>query len=181
MPSIRHGFAPEVPVFGKGFRQPGSSTGDDQLSSHLTAYEETCHGLKFRQQLAYRETAQLAFVKADNSMAIRRAALQRSRPPRGQYLPGEWVMVWRSNANAKGWIGPAKVIQQDNSNTVFCQHMGNLLRAAPEHVQFPPVNNNNQSETTSSINTEIPRASNNPQAVSDHVWLRYHKISLIKS
>ena len=90
--SIRHGFAPEVIVFGKGFRQPGSNTGDDQLSSHLTACEETCHGLKFRQQLAYRETARLAFVKADSSMAVRRAALRRSRPPRGQYLEesGSW-------------------------------------------------------------------------------------------
>ena len=94
-------------------------------------------------------------------------------------------MVWRSNANTKSWIGPAKVIQQDNSNTVFCQHMGNLLRAAPEHVrpvtaveatmipeqmpiQFPQVNTNSQSETSSSINAEIPRASDNPTVVSDH-------------
>eukprot|EP00435_Cladocopium_sp_Y103_P016264 s1455_g4.t1 len=133
--SLRHGYSPETLVFGKGFRNPGSNTSDDQLPSHLIACEESAQGIRFREQLAFREAARKAFFAADNSMAIRRAALRRSRPHRGQYMPGEWVMMWRSSANAKGWIGPAKVIQQDGNNTVFCQHIGSLLRAAPEHIR----------------------------------------------
>lgn len=120
--SLRHGYSPEVLVFGKGFRMPGSLTSDDQLTAHLTASEETAQGLRFRQQLAFRETARRAFVAADNSAAIRRAALRRNRPPRGQYVPGEWVMIWRANTTSKGWIGPAKVIQQDGSHTLLPTH-----------------------------------------------------------
>ena len=55
-------------VFGKGFRMPGSLTSDDQLTAHLTASEETAQGIRFRQQLAFRETARRAFVAADNSI-----------------------------------------------------------------------------------------------------------------
>ena len=35
-------------------------------------------------------------------MAIRRAALRRERPSRGQYGPGEWVMVWKNRENKSG-------------------------------------------------------------------------------
>ena len=66
--SLRHGYSPEVLVFGKGFRMPGSLTSDDQLTAHLTASEETAQGIRFRQQLAFRETARRAFVAADNSI-----------------------------------------------------------------------------------------------------------------
>ena len=44
-------------------------------------------------------------------------------------------MFWRSNENQKGWVGPAKVIQQDGRSSVFCLHLGNLIRAAPEHIR----------------------------------------------
>jgi hypothetical protein len=180
--SLRHGYSPEVLVFGKGFRMPGSLTSDDQLTAHLTASEETAQGLRFRQQLAFRETARRAFAAADNSAAIRRAALRRNRPPRGQYVPGEWVMIWRANTTSKGWIGPAKVIQQDGSHTVFCQHMGSLMRAAPEHVR--PVTaveatiipeemtaNTGQPERTSSVSRSAHDMNDIPSSQS-YVQLR---------
>eukprot|EP00435_Cladocopium_sp_Y103_P069198 s167_g32.t2 len=133
--SLRQGFSPEMLVFGKGLRVPASNTSDESLPSHVTATEGSGLGLKFRNQLAMRETARRAFFSADNDMAIRRAALRRSRPDRGQYQPGEWVMIWRASEVSQRWIGPAKVIQQDSNKVVFCQHLGNLVRAAPEHVR----------------------------------------------
>ena len=166
--SLRHGYSPEVLVFGKGFRMPGSLTSDDQLTAHLTASEETAQGIRFRQQLAFRETARRAFVAADNSMAIRRAALRRNRPSRGQYEPGEWIMVWRANATAKGWIGPAKVIQQDGNNTIFCQHMGSLLRAAPEHVRpVTAVEATIIPEDITTLTTRTRNAAENSQGVQN--------------
>ena len=133
--SLRHGFSPEVLVFGKGLKVPGSLTSDDMLPAHSLANEENSWGICFREQLAMRENARKAFHDADNNAALRRAALRRERPDRGMYLPGEWVMYWRSPETTKGWHGPAKVIQQDGKFSVFCLHMGNLVRAAPEHIR----------------------------------------------
>ena len=155
--SLRQGFSPEMLVFGKGLRVPGSNASDDEIPSHITATEGSSHSLQFRQQLARRETARRAFFAADNEMAIRRAALRRSCPHRIQYSPGEWVMVWRSSENSKGWIRPAKVIQQDGSNVVYCHHQRHLLRAAPEHVR--PV---------SAVEARLVDDASLPQLAHDH-------------
>ena len=136
--SLRHGFSPEVLVFGKGLKVPGSLSSDDGLPAHSLASEESGQGLQFRTQLAMRESARRAFHSADNNAALRRAALRRDRPDRESYQPGEWIMFWRSNENQKGWIGPAKVIQQDGRSSLFCLYLGSLVRVAPEHVR--PVN-----------------------------------------
>ena len=132
---IRQGYSPEMLVFGKSARIPGSLTGDDELPTHAKACEETSGGLRFREMLARRETARRAFHSADNDMSLRRAALRRERPHRGSYEAGEWVMVWKVVSNQGSWYGPAKVIQQDGSNAVFCNNMGSILKAAPEHVR----------------------------------------------
>ena len=133
--SLRNGFAPEVLVFGKGLRVPGSLASDDMLPAHSAAIAENAHGIRFRQTLAMRESARKAFFEADNNMALRRAALRRSRPDRGQYSPGEWIMYWRKSEVKQGWNGPAKVIQQDGPHSIFCVHMGSMIRVAPEHVR----------------------------------------------
>ena len=131
---IRQGYSPEMLVFGKSTSVPGSLSGDDELPSHAKASEETPEGLRLREQ-ARRETARRAIHSADNSMALRRAALRRERPHRGAYEIGEWVMVWRVVSNQGSWVGPAKVIQQDGTSTVSCNNMGSILKAAPEHVR----------------------------------------------
>ena len=133
--STRHGFSPDMLVFGKGLRLPGSLTSDDSLPSHALADEDNSHGVRFREFLAKREAARKAFFAADNDSAIRRAALRRTRPFRGAYQAGEWVMIWRETKNEKRWIGPMKVVSQDGTQTVWCSHVGKLIRAAPEHVR----------------------------------------------
>ena len=133
--STRFGYTPETVVFGKGLRLPGSVVGDDSLPAHAIAAEDSGRGIRFRELLSMRESARKAFHAADNSMSLRRAALRRDRPGRAAYQPGEWVMVWRSSVNKSSWIGPAKVIQQDGNTTVFCNNMGNIIKAAPEHVR----------------------------------------------
>ena len=133
--SLRRGFSPEVLVFGKGLKVPGSITGDETLPGHCKALDENSHGIRFRELLSLREAARKAFHAADNDMALRRAILRRGRPHRGSYTPGEWVMVWRSQLNQSSWVGPAKVIQQDAQQVVFCDHHGSLIRAAPEHIR----------------------------------------------
>ena len=133
--SLRHGFSPETLVFGKGLKVPGSLTSDDSLPAHSLANEENAQGIQFRAQLAMRESARRAFHDADNSAALRRAALRRERPDRRSYEPGEWIMYWKSSETSKAWHGPAKVIQQDDRHSIFCLHMGTMVRVAPEHVR----------------------------------------------
>lgn len=133
--SIRLGYAPETLVFGKGLRLPGSVSSDEEDAAHLMAMNGSGSGIVFRELLAKREAARRAFHAADNNMAIRRAILRRDRPHRGYYAPGEWVMYWRETTGQGSWKGPAKVIQQEGSTSVFCIHHGTLVRAAPEHIR----------------------------------------------
>ena len=130
--SLRKGYSPDILVFGKAIRLPGSITSDEQLPSHLLADEETARGVSFREQLAQRESARKAFHESDNDQAMRRAILRRSRPTREMYSPGEWIMCWKKVGNHASWIGPAKVIQHFDQNNVWCELSGRLFKAAPE-------------------------------------------------
>lgn len=134
--SLRRGFAPEVLVLGKHTRLPGSLSGDSQVSSHLLAESESQQGLLFRENLARREAARKAFWEADNHAAIRRAMLRRTRPNRGTYQAGEWVMMWKKVEPSKGqWIGPARVVTQEGTHTVWSTMSGRLYRCSPEQIR----------------------------------------------
>ena len=138
MLSVRHGYSPEIIVFGKQSRLPGSILSDESIPSHLSALQEleTMSQDDFRQQLQMREMARKAYHVADNSDNLRRAILRRSCPDRGQYQQGQWVMIWRTQGiKNPGWIGPQRVIIQDSNHTVWSTQGGKLYRSAPEHVR----------------------------------------------
>jgi len=138
--SIRHGYAPEVIVFGKHTRLVGSILSDDSIPAHEVANREDTDAttLEFQQMLKLRETARKAFHSVDNSTALRRAMLSRACPHRGQYMQGQWVMIWRAGQNASGgkWHGPQRVVIQDGSHTVWTTQGGKLFRSAPEHIRL---------------------------------------------
>ena len=136
--SVRHGYSPEIIVFGKQSRLPGSILSDESIPSHLSALQEleTMSQDDFRQQLQMREMARKAYHVADNSDTLRRAILRRSCPYRGHYQQGQWVMIWRTQGiRNPGWIGPQRVIIQDSNHTVWSTQGGKLYRSAPEHVR----------------------------------------------
>jgi hypothetical protein len=119
---IHRGYSPEIMVFGKQSRLPGSVLSDASIPAHTAALQEE-HDLStesFRQQLKIRELARQAFHMADNSDALRRSFLRRSCPSRGHYHQGQWVMIWRTiGPQKKGWIGPQRVIVQDGNHTIW--------------------------------------------------------------
>ena len=137
--SIRHGYAPEIIVFGKHSRIPGSIISDESRPSHELAIQEDRQvGVtEFKHLLAIRESARKAFHDADNNDSLRKAILKRSCPHRGTYVQGQWVMIWRGEPPQKsGWIGPPqRVIVQDGQNTVWTTQCAKLYRSAPEHVR----------------------------------------------
>ena len=134
--SRHRGFPPEMLVFGKGVRVPGSVTSDPTVAAHAAALSNQPDGMRFRQDLALRESARKAFAMVDNDQTLRRAIVQRSRPHRGFYEKGEWVMMWKKKGEAAGsWIGPLQVIIQEGQNVVWVTRHHKLYRIAPEHLR----------------------------------------------
>eukprot|EP00435_Cladocopium_sp_Y103_P007543 s1620_g2.t1 len=134
--SIRRGYSPEILVFGNSPKLPGSITSSDEVSAHESANREDAWGIRFRQSLELRERARVAFHRADNDMALRRACLRRSRPDRKGYGIGEWVMMWQPVENKpRYWFGPLKVTQQETNLSVWATMSGKLHRRALEHVR----------------------------------------------
>eukprot|EP00435_Cladocopium_sp_Y103_P055989 s1015_g18.t1 len=165
--SIRKGYSPEVLVFGKSSKLPGSLTSCEEMSSHASASREDAHGIEFRQKLALRERARVAFHRADNDLALRRACLRRSRPDRQGYSPGEWIMMWQPQTSNQGyWFGPLKVVQQENNLSVWATKGGRLHRRAPEHVR--PVSSAEAREIPAE---EMEATPNDPQPLPPDVTL----------
>lgn len=133
--SLRKGFSPETLVFGKNARLPGSICGDDQIPAHCLADAETGAGVAFRDQLMIREAARRAFHQADNSSALRRALLRRNRPSRGEYQPGEWIMMWKTQGNQSSWVGPMQVVVQQSNLSIWATMCGKLYRGPVENVR----------------------------------------------
>lgn len=87
---------------------------DPNRATHAMAMSPLPDGIRFRNDLATRERARQAFIQVDNDQALRRAMVSRSRPNRGVYEKGEWVMFWKKKGEADGnWIGPAQVLAQE--------------------------------------------------------------------
>ena len=134
----RHaGFTPEILVLGKSQHLPGSNTDDTDSAGFLGLDDPSADGSRFAQQLAKREAARIAFIKADHCQALRKAMHARSRPDRMQFAIGDHVMYWRQGKGAEpgSWYGPARIIMLEHPNTVWISHMTRLYRCAPEHVR----------------------------------------------
>ena len=133
--SRHRGYPPEVLVFGKQRNIPASINSDNKIGAHGLAQSSCSEGTKFRKEIHIREMVQKAFVEVDNSQTMRRAILQRSRPPRENYQKGQWVMMWRRRGESQGsWIGPAQIIIQENSQVAWVSMGSKFYRVAPEHL-----------------------------------------------
>jgi hypothetical protein len=170
---IRHGYSPEIMVFGKQSRLPGSVLSDASLPAHTAAIQENAEYTteEFRTQLKLREVARKAFHTADNSDALRRAMLRRSCPSRGQYHKNQWVMIWRSTGPQKqSWIGPHRVVIQDENHTIWTTQAGKLYRSAPENVRLALPEEGEPDgpdlpEDMTQIQQQINRSYQNPDAM----------------
>ena len=134
----RHeGYTPEILVLGKSRRLPGSNCSEPCDPSSFGSMSESTESSRFHEQLARREAARSAFVKADHCMALRRALHARTRPHRMLFQVGDRVMYWRpgKGVNEGTWHGPARVLMVEQPNLLWISHMTKLFRCAPEHVR----------------------------------------------
>eukprot|EP00435_Cladocopium_sp_Y103_P013861 s2131_g3.t1 len=157
------GYSPELLVFGKGVRVPGSVTSDPSISAHAVAVSNLPEGVRFRQELAVRESARRAFAAVDNDQTMRRAIVQRSRPHRGFFEKGEWVMLWKKKGEADGsWIGPMQVIIQESQQVVSPVHeqpdLEPEIKSSPSETPDGEDRNNTDSNRLA-IETPVPETS----------------------
>ena len=181
--SRHRGYSPEMLVFGKVSKVPGSVSSDESSASHLTASNPTPDGLRFRAELAVRERARKAFAETDNSQVIRRALVQRSRPFRGSFMQGDHVMMWKKRGEANGtWVGPLRVIIQEGAQIVWVTMGQKLFRVAPEHLR--PMSaveewKGQHTENPDSSQVNYPQLMNNnlQSILPPHGGTQYHNLT----
>ena len=147
---IHQGYTPELIVFGRHSRLPGSIMSDSSIPSHVSAIQENDSATQqeFKRMLQVREIARKAYHSADNCETLRRALLRKPCPHRGQYVPNQWIMIWREPRDSKvGWLGPHRVVIQDSNHTVWSTRSGKLYRSAPEHVRLAHPEEVDETET----------------------------------
>ena len=162
----RHqGFSPEQIVLGKATKVSASLTSDEHASAHSLADGSDLESEIFRRNLDIRSRARRMFVLADNDSAIRRALLRKSQPHPGNYEIGQLVLYWKKK-NTTGrreigrWHGPAKVVCQDGSTTIWVAHGDRLLRCSPESLR--PASLREWQNTSESLDHHV-QSLQNPQ------------------
>ena len=168
--SRHRGYSPETLVFGKSAHIPGSVVSDPNRATHAIAVSQMPDGIRFRMELATRERARKAFAQVDNDQVLRRAIVSRSRPNRGNYEKGEWVMIWKKKGEADGnWIGPAQVLAQEADRVVWVSHGTKLFRVAPEHVRYLSASEEWKQRDS---HQEVDRSNRHPQGGT-----QYHNLT----
>ena len=135
-----HGYSPEQIVLGKATKIPASLSSDESGIAHGLAVGDSPESERFRNLLDLRSKARVAFLKADNDHAIRRALLRKSCPTTAPYEKGQLVMYWMKAPKASRlgpgrWHGPAKVICQESPSAVWISHGDRLFKCAPESLR----------------------------------------------
>lgn len=156
--ALHRGYSPEMLVFGKPPRVPGSVLSDHSIPSHTWQEGSDIQTHQFRDMLRCWEQARVAFHQADNDAALRRALLRRPCPHRGNYPQGSSVMIWRTIQGQGARTGPQRVVIHADQHTIWSTVAGKLFRSAPENVR--PVSNEEAAlvpAETEDIETEMSR------------------------
>ena len=106
---VQHnGYTPRQWVFGLIPRVPGHML---QENSDLPNFDPEG---RFRRIAEMRHKCRMAVMETEANAQIRKSLIGRSRPMRGNYVPGDLVYYWRAGNGvheAQGhWLGPARVI-----------------------------------------------------------------------
>ena len=172
------GYSPEQAVLGKATKLPASLTSDENTPAHMhAAFNEGPEAEKFRASLELRVLARKAFIDSDNSQAIRRATLRKSRGEINEWKCGQPCMFWdkRKSANMieKGkWCGPAQIVLVESKTIVWITHLNRLLRCARDNLR--PVSLR-EFERHASFNQQID--AQHAQKLAENLQRRLHERS----
>ena len=86
-----------------------------------------------------RHKCRMAAIETEANAKIRKSLIGRSRPMRGNYVPGDLVYYWRAGhgvQQAQGqWLGPARVIEIEGGN-VWVSHHATAITCAKEQLRM---------------------------------------------
>ena len=86
-----------------------------------------------------RHKCRMAAIETEANAKIRKSLIGRSRPMRGNYVPGDLVYYWRAGGGvheAQGhWLGPARVIGVEGGN-VWVSHRATAIKCAKEQLRM---------------------------------------------
>lgn len=157
--SFTRGYTPAQWVLNSNPRDPSAVTADEFSP---TIQNNAINDPEFAEELERRQTAKLAFMKADADSRIRRALLRRHRLLRAPLAIGTICYFWREagvpRLQKSKWRGPATVIMREDNQDgrplcYWIVHGTSLIRCAPEHVR-PDVNE----PTTTTLQAQNVRA-----------------------
>ena len=127
---VQHkGYMPRQWVFGLIPRVPGHLL---EENSDLPKLDPEG---RFRRVAEMRHKCRMAAIETAANAKIRKSLTGRSRPVRGNYVPGDLVYYWRAGNGvhqAQGqWLGPARVIGIKGGN-VWVSHRATAIKCAKE-------------------------------------------------
>ena len=94
---------------------------------------------RFRKIAEMRHKCRMAAIETEANAKIRKSLMGRSRPMRGNCVPGDLVYDWRAGNGvheAQGhWLGPARVVGVEGGN-VWVSHRATAIKCAKEQLRM---------------------------------------------
>ena len=129
----QNGYMPRQWVFGLIPRVPGHMLEEDPDLPNLDPEG------RFRKIAEMRHKCRMAAIETEANAKIRKSLIGRSRPMRGNFVPGDLVYYWRAGTGvhqAQGhWLGPARVIGIEGGN-VWVSHRATAIKCAKEQLRM---------------------------------------------
>ena len=125
---VQHnGYVPRQWVFGLIPRVPGHMLEENSHPPNLDPEG------RFRRIVEMRHKCRMAAIETKANAKIRKSLIGRSRPMRGNYVPGDLVYYWRAGNGVHQaqcqWQGPARVIGIQGGN-VWVSHRATAIKCA---------------------------------------------------
>ena len=141
---VRHnGYHPDQWVLGaRGPRVPASLLSDESREALEVQSAAEDPESAIAQIAARRESARIAFVRADNDSRVRRALLHRAVPHRGPFPQGAGVYFRRSqithgDSPVHRWFGVARVLgHEGRGHGVWLRYGTSIILCSPEQLRF---------------------------------------------
>ena len=131
---VQHnGYMPRQWVFGLIPRVPGHMLEENSDLPNMDPEG------RFRRIAEVRHKCRMAVIETEANAKIRKCLIGRSRPMRGNYVPGDLVYHWRAGNGvhqAQGqWLGPARVIGIEGGS-VWVSHRATAIKCAQEQLRM---------------------------------------------
>ena len=129
----QNGYMPRQWVFGMIPRVPGHLLEENPDLPKLDPEG------RFKWIADMRHKCRMAAIETEAKAKITKTLIGRSRPMRGNYVPGDVVYYWRARSGVhqaqSQWLGPARVIGIEGGN-VWVSHRATAIKCAKEQLRM---------------------------------------------